>query len=89
VCYEFKLLPESLLYWLAFFVIFLRPHTWIRKRSGLHVGALNFLYSLGVFDSISILQKTLANKTFSTKYYVLCKSYLITALDRPVGLPGG
>jgi hypothetical protein len=49
----------------------------------------NFLYTVGLFDSISMLQLTLVNKTFSTKYYVLSKSYLITGLDRPLGLPGG
>jgi hypothetical protein len=35
-----------------------------------------------------MLQLTLANKAFSSKYYVLYKSYLITGLDRPLGLPG-
>ena len=66
-CYGFKFLPESLLYWPAFFIISLRPLTWIRKRSGYQISTQNFQYSLGLFDSISMLQQTLTNKTYFCK----------------------
>jgi len=52
VCYGFKFLPESLLYWPAFFVISLIPHKWIRERSSYHFSTQNFQHSaqfLGAF----------------------------------------